>query len=63
MQIALVNIMVNLSNIVVMMVLRSVPKTPQHNGVAKRMNRTICEQIKCMLSYSKLPRRLFEAKQ
>lgn len=32
-----------------------VPKTPQHNGVAKRMNKTICERIKCMLSHVKLP--------
>ena len=35
---------------------KSVPKTPKHNGVAERMNRTICERIKCMLSHSKLPK-------
>ena len=35
---------------------KSVPKTPQHNGVAERMNRTICERIKCMLSHAKLPK-------
>lgn len=35
---------------------KSVPKTPQHNGVAKRMNRTIEERIRCMLSYAKLPK-------
>ena len=33
-----------------------VPKTPQQNGVAKRMNRTIEEMIRCMLSHSKLPK-------
>jgi hypothetical protein len=31
-----------------------IPKTPQQNGVAKRMNCTICEIIQCMLSHSKL---------
>lgn len=35
---------------------KTVPKTSQHNGIAKRMNRTICERIMCMLSYAKLPR-------
>ncbi|KAL5863382.1 hypothetical protein ACOSQ3_000896 [Xanthoceras sorbifolium] len=34
---------------------KSVPKTPQHNGVAERMNRTICERVRCMLSNAKLP--------
>lgn len=33
-----------------------VPKTPQHNGVAKRMNHTINGKIRCMLSYAKLPK-------
>ena len=35
---------------------RTTPKTPQHNGVAERMNRTIIERIRCMLSHAKLPR-------
>ncbi|KAI4324009.1 hypothetical protein L6164_023577 [Bauhinia variegata] len=33
-----------------------VPKTTQQNGVAKRMNRTITERIRCMLSHTKLPK-------
>ncbi|BBH02187.1 transposable element gene [Prunus dulcis] len=35
---------------------RSVPKTPQHNGIAERMNRTIVERIRTMLSHAKLPK-------
>ena len=35
---------------------KTVPKTPQHNGVAERMNRTIGERIRCMLSHSRLPK-------
>ena len=31
-------------------------KTPQLNGVAKRMKRTIEERIRCMLSHAKLPK-------
>ena len=34
---------------------KTVPKTPQQNGVAERMNRTIEERIRCMLSHSNLP--------
>ena len=33
---------------------QSVPKTPQHNGVAERMNHTIMERVRCMLSHAKL---------
>ncbi|KAJ7005746.1 hypothetical protein NC653_005156 [Populus alba x Populus x berolinensis] len=33
-----------------------VPKTPQQNGVAERMNRTIVERIRCVLSHAKLPK-------
>ena len=32
------------------------PKTPQQNGVAERMNKTITKRIKCMLSHAKLPK-------
>ena len=35
---------------------KTVPKTPQQNGVAERMNRTIVERIRCMLSHAKLPK-------
>ncbi|GAA0152105.1 transmembrane signal receptor [Lithospermum erythrorhizon] len=35
---------------------QSVPKIPQHNGVAERMNRTIIEKVRCMLSHANLPR-------
>ncbi|KAI5345008.1 hypothetical protein L3X38_012885 [Prunus dulcis] len=35
---------------------RSVPKTPQHNGIAERMIRTIVERIRTMLSHAKLPK-------
>ena len=32
------------------------PGTPQHNGVAERMNRTIVERVRCMLRMAKLPK-------
>jgi hypothetical protein len=35
---------------------KTVPRTPQHNGVAERMNRTIVEKVRCMLSMAKLPK-------
>jgi hypothetical protein len=35
---------------------KTVPKTSQHNGVAEKMNRTIYERIRCMLSHAKLPK-------
>ena len=35
---------------------KTVPKTPQQNGVAKRMNRTVCDRIRCMISYAKSPK-------
>lgn len=34
----------------------TIPKTPQHNGVAEQMNHTIVERAKCMLSNAKFPR-------
>ena len=33
-----------------------VPKTQHQNGIAERMNRTICDRIRCMLSRAKLPK-------
>ncbi|GKV37331.1 hypothetical protein SLEP1_g45370 [Rubroshorea leprosula] len=38
---------------------RTVPGTPQQNGVAERMNRTINERVRCMLSHSKLAQELW----
>lgn len=34
----------------------TVPKTPQHNGVAERKNRTVIEMVRCMLNGSGLPK-------
>nr|KYP66486.1 Retrovirus-related Pol polyprotein from transposon TNT 1-94 [Cajanus cajan] len=35
---------------------KTVPGTPQHNGIAERMNRTIVEKVRCMLRMAKLPK-------
>lgn len=35
---------------------KTYPKTPQHNGVAERIHRTIGERIRCILSHVKLPK-------
>ncbi|GKU85719.1 hypothetical protein SLEP1_g345 [Rubroshorea leprosula] len=35
---------------------KTVPGTPQHNGVAERMNRTIVEKVRCMLRMTTLPK-------
>ena len=35
----------------------SVPKTPEQNGVAERMNQTLVETVRAMLSDSKLPKK------
>lgn len=35
---------------------KTVPKTPQQNGLAERMNRTITEKVRSMLSHAKLPK-------
>ena len=37
----------------------SVPKNPQQNGVAERLNRTLIESVKSMLSDLKLPKRFW----
>lgn len=34
---------------------KTVPKTPQQNGLAQRMNRTLTERVTTMLSHAKLP--------
>ena len=31
-------------------------KTPQLNGLAERMNKTLMERVRCLLSYAKLPK-------
>ena len=34
----------------------TVPKTPELNGIAERMNQTIMERVRCMLAHAKLPK-------
>ncbi|KAJ8504994.1 hypothetical protein OPV22_005880 [Ensete ventricosum] len=38
----------------------TVSDMPQHNIIAERMNRTITEKIRCMLSQAKLPKRFWD---
>ncbi|KAK3022503.1 hypothetical protein RJ639_046780 [Escallonia herrerae] len=38
---------------------KTVPRTPQHNSVAKRINRTIVEKVRCRLKKAKLPKSLW----
>lgn len=35
---------------------KTIPHTPQQNGLAKRMNRTILERVRCMLLSAGLPK-------
>ncbi|CAL5398813.1 unnamed protein product [Camellia sinensis] len=39
---------------------KTVSGTPQHNGVAERMNQTIVEKVRCMLKMAKLPKPFWE---
>ena len=32
------------------------PKTPQLNGIAEKLNRTLVERVRCLLSESQLPK-------
>ena len=38
---------------------RTIPKTPQQNGVAERHNRTLVEMVRSMLLDSKLPQKFW----
>ncbi|KAH9668238.1 hypothetical protein KPL70_021339 [Citrus sinensis] len=38
---------------------RTVKNTPQQNGLAERMNRTLMEKVRCMLIQSRLPKSLW----
>ena len=35
---------------------KTIPSTPQDNGVAERMNKTIVERVRFMLKLAKLPK-------
>ena len=37
----------------------TVKLTPQHNGLAERMNRTLVERVRCMLVQTQLPKSLW----
>ena len=37
----------------------TVPKTPEQNGVAERMNRTLVESVRSMLADAKLPHKFW----
>ena len=37
----------------------STPKTPEQNGVAERMNRTLVETVRAMLADTKLPHKFW----
>jgi len=37
---------------------KTVPYTPQQNGVAKRMNRTLLDKVRCMMISSNIPKSL-----
>ncbi|KAH9706020.1 Integrase catalytic domain-containing protein [Citrus sinensis] len=39
---------------------KTITYTPQQNGLAEKMNRTLVEKVRCMLIYSKLPKTLWE---
>ena len=38
---------------------KTCPYTPEQNGVAERMNRTIIEKVRCMLNEAKLPKQFW----
>ena len=37
----------------------TIPKTPEQNGVAERMNRTLVKSVRSMLSHAKLPHKFW----
>ncbi len=39
--------------------IKTIPKTPEQNGVSERMNRTLVEAVRSMLADSKLPHRFW----